>query len=143
HFLHTGDVGRMDSEGWFYVIDRAKDMINAAGYKVWPREVEDFLYQHPAVREAAVVGVPDPYRGETVKAFVALQPQSSVTPEELIEFCRQRMAAYKYPRTVEILDEVPKTVTGKFLRRELRGRLSGRTPTAPAPTPEDPGPSAG
>ncbi|MBO0838786.1 MAG: AMP-binding protein, partial [Actinobacteria bacterium] len=143
HFLHTGDVGRMDPEGWFYVIDRAKDMINAAGYKVWPREVEDFLYQHPAVREAAVVGVPDPYRGETVKAFVALQPASSATPEELIEFCRQRMAAYKYPRSVEILDEVPKTATGKFLRRELRDRLRGRAPAGPASTPEDPARSGG
>ena len=143
HFLHTGDVCRMDPEGWFYVIDRAKDMINAAGYKVWPREVEDFLYQHPAVREAAVVGVPDPYRGETVKAFVALQPASSVTPEELIEFCRQRMAAYKYPRSVEIVDEVPKTATGKFLRRELRDRLNGPTQMGPAPTPEGPAGSGG
>jgi long-chain acyl-CoA synthetase len=122
HFLHTGDVGRMDADGWFYIVDRAKDMINAAGYKVWPREVEDFLYQHPAVREAAVIGVPDPYRGETVKAFISLQPGSSSTAEELIEFCRERMASYKYPRFVEIVDEVPKTVTGKFLRRELRER---------------------
>jgi long-chain acyl-CoA synthetase len=122
HFLHTGDVGRMDAEGWFYIVDRAKDMINAAGYKVWPREVEDFLYQHPAVREAAVVGVPDPYRGETVKAFVSLKPGSSPTSEELIEFCKERMAAYKYPRLVEIVDEIPKTITGKFLRRKLRER---------------------
>ncbi len=117
-WLHTGDVGKMDAEGWFYILDRAKDMINAAGYKVWPREVEDVLYEHPAVREAAVVGVPDTYRGETVKAFVALR--EPVTPEELIEFCRARMAAYKYPRLVEIVDEVPKTTTGKFLRRSLR-----------------------
>ena len=72
--LHTGDVGFMDADGWFYVVDRKKDQINAAGYKVWPREVEDVLYGHPAVREAAVVGVPDAYRGETVKAFVSLQP---------------------------------------------------------------------
>jgi long-chain acyl-CoA synthetase len=126
HFLHTGDVGRMDADGWFYIVDRAKDMINAAGYKVWPREVEDFLYQHPAVREAAVIGVPDPYRGETVKAFISLQPGSSSTADELIEFCRERMAAYKYPRLVEIVDEVPKTVTGKFLRRELRERERAR-----------------
>jgi long-chain acyl-CoA synthetase len=99
-------------------------MIIASGYKVWPREVEDVLYQHPAVREAAVVGVPDPYRGETVKAFVSLRSgiNDSVTAEELIVFCRARMAAYKYPRTVEIVDEVPKTLTGKVLRRELRDR---------------------
>jgi long-chain acyl-CoA synthetase len=119
--LHTGDVGFMDSDGWFYVVDRKKDMINAAGYKVWPREVEDVLYEHPAVREAAVVGVPDDYRGETVKAFVSLRPGQDVAPEELIAFCKERMAAYKYPRFVDIVGELPKTVTGKILRRELRG----------------------
>jgi long-chain acyl-CoA synthetase len=123
-WLHTGDVGRMDENGWFYVVDRTKDMIIASGFKVWPREVEDVLYQHRAVREAAVVGVPDAYRGETVKAFVSLRSdaESSVTPDELIAFCRARMAAYKYPRAVEIVDEVPKTLTGKVLRRELRRR---------------------
>ena len=120
--LHTGDVGYMDEHGWFYIVDRKKDQINAGGYKVWPREVEDVLYEHEAVREAAVVGVPDEYRGETVKAFVSLRPGTSTTAEELIAFCRERMAAYKYPRQVEILDEIPKTVTGKLLRRELRDR---------------------
>lgn len=118
--LHTGDVGFMDADGWYYVVDRMKDMINAAGYKVWPREVEDVLYGHPAVREAAVVGVPDEYRGESVKAFVSMKPGSSATPEEIIAFCKERMAAYKYPRSIEIIDELPKTVTGKILRRELR-----------------------
>ncbi|GAA3385087.1 class I adenylate-forming enzyme family protein [Cryptosporangium minutisporangium] len=118
--LRTGDVGFMDPDGWFYLVDRKKDMINAAGYKVWPREVEDVLYTHPAVREAAVVGVPDAYRGETVKAFVSLLPGKSASPAELVEFCRQNMAAYKYPRTVELVDELPKTTTGKILRRELR-----------------------
>jgi long-chain acyl-CoA synthetase len=112
----------MDERGWFYIVDRKKDQINAGGYKVWPREVEDVLYEHEAVREAAVVGVPDQYRGETVKAFVSLRPGRSTTEDELIAFCRERMAAYKYPRQVEILDEIPKTVTGKLLRRELRGR---------------------
>jgi long-chain acyl-CoA synthetase len=120
--LKTGDVGYMDAEGWFYVVDRKKDQINAGGYKVWPREVEDVLYEHPGVREAAVVGVPDEYRGETVKAFVSVRPGASVTPDELIAFCKERMSAYKYPRQVEMLDEIPKTVTGKLLRRELRGR---------------------
>ena len=120
--LHTGDVGYMDADGWFYLIDRKKDQINAGGYKVWPREVEDVLYQHEAVREAAVVGVPDAYRGETVKAYVSLRPGQSATAEELIAFCREQMAAYKYPRQVEFLDELPKTVSGKLLRRELRGR---------------------
>lgn len=118
--LHTGDVGVMDEDGWFYVVDRVKDQINASGYKVWPREVEDVLYEHPAVREAVVVGVPDPYRGETVKAFVVVDGDAEPTAEELIDFCRQRLAAYKYPRAVEIRDELPKTLTGKFLRRQLR-----------------------
>jgi long-chain acyl-CoA synthetase len=121
-WLYTGDVGKMDEDGWFYVVDRKKDLIVASGYKVWPRDVEDVIYQHPAVREAAVVGVPDPYRGETVKAFVALKEsmQGEVTPEEIISFSKARMAAYKYPREVEIVPEIPKTLTGKFLRRALR-----------------------
>ena len=120
--LHTGDVGYMDADGWFYLVDRKKDQINAGGYKVWPREVEDVLYQHEAVREAAVVGVPDAYRGETVKAFVSLRPGKAATADELIAFCRSQMAAYKYPRQIEFLDELPKTVSGKLLRRELRAR---------------------
>jgi long-chain acyl-CoA synthetase len=120
--LHTGDVGYMDEQGWFYIVDRKKDQINAGGYKVWPREVEDVLYEHEAVREAAVIGVPDEYRGETVKAFVSLRPGKTATADELIAFAKERLAAYKYPRQVEFLDEVPKTVTGKLLRRELRER---------------------
>jgi len=118
--LRTGDVGFMDADGWFYIVDRKKDMIIAAGYKVWPREVEDVLYRHAAVREAAVVGVPDEYRGETVHAFVSLQPGATVTENELIAFCRSQMAAYKYPRAVFFVDELPKTASGKILRRELR-----------------------
>jgi long-chain acyl-CoA synthetase len=123
-YLYTGDVAKMDHEGWYYLVDRKKDMIIASGFKVWPREVEDVLYQHPAVREAGVVGVADAYRGETVKAFVALKPgyEQNVTPEELIAFCKERMASYKYPREIEFLDELPKTLTGKYLRRELRSR---------------------
>jgi long-chain acyl-CoA synthetase len=110
----------MDPDGWFYVVDRKKDLINASGYKVWPREVEDVLYRHPAVREAAVVGVPDAYRGETVKAYVSLRAGASAAPDDLIDFCRKELAAYKYPREVEILDDLPKTPTGKILRRNLR-----------------------
>jgi long-chain acyl-CoA synthetase len=125
--LHTGDVGYMDDQGWFYIIDRKKDQINVSGYKVWPREVEDVLYEHEAVREAAVVGVADPYRGETVKAFVSLRADKNVTEAELIAFTKERMAAYKYPRQIEFLDEIPKTVTGKLLRRELRGRPQAGT----------------
>lgn len=121
--LRTGDIGFMDADGWLYVVDRKKDMINASGFKVWPREVEDVLYTHPAVREAAVVGVPDAYRGETVKAYVSLRPGAGVVPEELAAYCEQRLAAYKYPREVVILPELPKTTSGKILRRELRSRV--------------------
>ncbi|GAC1682469.1 MAG: long-chain fatty acid--CoA ligase [Ktedonobacteraceae bacterium] len=123
-YLYTGDVAKMDDEGWFYIVDRKKDMIIVAGYKVWPRDVEDVLYQHPAVREAAVIGIPDEYRGETVKAFVALKSdhEGQVTAEELIAFCKERMANYKYPRFIEFLPELPKTTTGKYLRRELRDK---------------------
>ncbi|MFI8828020.1 AMP-binding protein [Streptomyces sp. NPDC053431] len=120
--LRTGDIGFMDEDGWLYVVDRKKDMINASGFKVWPREVEDVLYTHPAVREAAVVGVPDAYRGETVKAYVSLRPGAEVKPAELSAYCEQRLAAYKYPREVEILPELPKTTSGKILRRDLRSR---------------------
>ncbi len=118
----TGDVAKFDEHGWCFIVDRKKDLINASGYKVWPREVEDILYKHPAVKEAAVIGVPDEYRVETVKAFVSVgdEYKAKVTPKELVAFCKERMAAYKYPRIVEIIDEVPKTLTGKFLRRHLR-----------------------
>ncbi len=121
-WLYTGDIVKMDKDGWFYVVDRKKDLINVSGFKVWPRDVEDVLYQHAAVKETAVIGVPDAYRGETIKAFVSLREgyENKTSPPELIEFCRQRMAAYKYPRIVEIIPEIPKTATGKFLRRALR-----------------------
>ncbi|WTO79041.1 AMP-binding protein [Streptomyces sp. NBC_00210] len=118
--LRTGDIGFMDADGWLYVVDRKKDMINASGFKVWPREVEDVLYTHPAVREAAVVGVPDDYRGESVKAYVSLRPGVAADPAEISAYCADRLAAYKYPREVEILPELPKTTSGKILRRELR-----------------------
>jgi len=122
--FYTGDVAKIDAAGWCYIVDRKKDLINVSGFKVWPRDVEDVLYRHPGVKEAAVVGVPDSYRGETVKAFVSLSEgfAEKTTPDELIRFCKDRLAAYKYPRIVEILDDVPKTMTGKMLRRELRGR---------------------
>ncbi|MFE1790295.1 AMP-binding protein [Streptomyces sp. NPDC059525] len=120
--LRTGDVGFMDADGWLYVVDRKKDMISASGFKVWPREVEDVLYTHPAVREAAVVGVPDAYRGETVTAYVSLRPGTRAEPAELVAHCAERLAAYKYPRRVEILPVLPQTTSGKILRRELRER---------------------
>lgn len=121
--LRTGDVGYMDAAGWLYVVDRKKDMINASGFKVWPREVEDVLYTHPAVQEAAVVGIPDEYRGENVAAFVTLAsaPEGeSATVDDIISFCRQRLASYKAPHQVTIIDELPKTSSGKILRRTIR-----------------------
>jgi long-chain acyl-CoA synthetase len=118
--LHTGDVGLMDEQGWIFIVDRKKDLLVVSGYKVWPREVEDVLYLHPAVREAAVVGRPDDYQGESVQAFVALRSGEHVTVEELQEHCRKNLSAYKCPRTIEFLEDLPKTATGKILRRELK-----------------------
>ena len=120
--LRTGDVGFVDEDGWFYLVDRAKDMIVASGFKVWPREVEEVLYLHPAVREAAVVGIPDAYRGETIKAVVSLKPGHIASAEEIQAFARANMAAYKYPRVVEIVDELPKTTSGKIMRRLLKDK---------------------
>jgi long-chain acyl-CoA synthetase len=121
-WLHTGDVGKRDTDGWFYVVDRIKDMIVASGFKVWPRDVEDALFRHPAVREASVVGVPDPYRGESVRAFVVLREGAAASEAELIAHCRAELAAYKAPREIAFLAEIPKTLSGKALRRELRER---------------------
>lgn len=118
--LRISDAGFVDDDGWFYLVARKKDMINASGYKLWPRKVEDVPYGHPAIREVAVIGVPDEYRGETIKANVSCKPDSTVTGEELIEFCKRKMTAYKYPGTIKFLDDSPKTMTGKTLRRELR-----------------------
>jgi len=119
-WMHSGDIGFMDENGWFYIVDRKKDMINTAAYKVSPSEGEEALYQHPAVREAAVVGVPDAYRGEAVKAIISFKPGQQATAEEIIALCRDRLAAYKVPRIVEILDDLPKTTTGKISRASLR-----------------------
>ncbi|KUM37052.1 class I adenylate-forming enzyme family protein [Arthrobacter sp. EPSL27] len=119
--LRTGDVAIMDAAGWIYLVDRMKDQINVSGYKVWPREVEDALYEHPAVLEAAVVGQPDSYSGESVVAYVSLKAGAQATDAELVAFAKERMAAYKYPRRLYILNDLPKTHTGKIQRRELRG----------------------
>ena len=118
-WLYTGDVARMEEDGCLYVVDRKKDMINTAGFKVYPREVEEILYQHPEVVEAVAVGVPDRYRGETVKAFVVRKPGSAVTEDELVSYCNENLAPYKVPRLVEFRDELPKSAVGKLLRRVL------------------------
>lgn len=119
--VRTGDVGFVDSDGWFYLLDRKKDMITSAGYKVWPREVEDVFYRHPDVAEVAVVGVPDERRGETVTAFVALEPGRGADVDGLASYASRELAAYKRPRRIVLVDALPKTPTGKILRRELRG----------------------
>jgi len=121
-WLHTGDVARMDEDGYTYVVDRVKDVIIAGGYNIYPREVEEVLYEHPAVLEAAVIGVPDEYRGQAPKAFVVLKPGEKATAEEIMAFCRERLARYKVPDHVEFCSELPKSALGKVLRRELRGR---------------------
>jgi long-chain acyl-CoA synthetase len=119
-WLYTGDIAKKDSDGYFYIVDRKKDMIIAGGYNIYPREVEEVLFEHPKIKEGAVIGVPDPYRGETVKAFVVLKDGAVATAEDIIAFCRERMAPYKVPRQVVFRDSLPKSGVGKYLRRELR-----------------------
>lgn len=121
-FFRTGDIGRYDEEGYFFMVDRVKRMINASGFKVWPTEVESYLYKHPAIKQACVVGVPDQRRGETVKAFVILNEgeEGKVSEEKIIEWAKQHMAAYKYPRIVEFKKEFPMTSSGKILWRQLQ-----------------------
>ncbi|OZU89782.1 long-chain fatty acid--CoA ligase [Virgibacillus indicus] len=118
-WLFTGDLGYMDENGYFYVVDRKKDMIIAGGYNIYPREVEEVLYEHEAVLETVVAGIPDPYRGETVKAYVVLKEGHSISEDELNTYCRKHLAAYKVPRIYEFRDELPKTAVGKILRRKL------------------------
>lgn len=119
-WLHTGDIAYMDEEGYLYIIDRKKDLIIASGYNVYPREVEEVLYEHPVIQEAVVVGVPDEYRGETVRAVIVLKEGKDLTEEDLISYCRKNMAAYKVPRIVEFRNQLPKTNIGKILRRKVR-----------------------
>jgi long-chain acyl-CoA synthetase len=118
-WFRTGDLARQDDDGYFFIVDRKKDLIIRGGYNVYPREVEEVLYEHPAVAEAAVVGVPHPAHGEEVGAAVVLKPGAEATPEELRDHCRERIAAYKYPRHVWLEAALPKTATGKLLRREV------------------------
>jgi long-chain acyl-CoA synthetase len=121
-WLRSGDIGTMDDEGYVFIVDRVKDMINVSGFKVWPAEVEQVLYRHPAVREAAIYGVSDPVRGEAVRASIVPREGAAVTAEEIIAFCRERMAVYKAPTAVELVRELPKSATGKILKRVLRAR---------------------
>jgi long-chain acyl-CoA synthetase len=118
-WLYTGDIARMDEDGYFYIVDRKKELIKPGGYQVWPREVEEVIAAHPKVMDVGVAGVPDPYRGETVKAWVVLKPGQTATVEEIREYCKQNMAPFKVPTFVEFRSELPKTTVGKVLRREL------------------------
>ncbi len=130
-WLHTGDVARMDEDGYFFIVDRKKDMIVASGYNVYPREVEEVLFEHPDVAEAVAIGVPDEYRGETVKAFVVKRSGATTTEEEILAFCKERLASYKTPRTVEFRDDLPKSAVGKLLRRVLVDEERAKTGTRP------------
>jgi long-chain acyl-CoA synthetase len=118
-WFHTGDLARVDSGGYFYIVDRKKDLIIRGGYNVYPREIEEVFYEHPSVAEVAVIGVPHPALGEEVGAAVTLKPGADVTAEELREHARALVAAYKYPRHVWIVEEMPKGPTGKILKREI------------------------
>jgi long-chain acyl-CoA synthetase len=118
-WLHTGDMGRVDEGGYFYVVDRKKELIIRGGYNVYPREIEEVLYEHPDVREAAVVGIPHDEYGEEVGAAVALKDGASATPDELRDYVKEQVAAYKYPRVVWLVDDLPKGPTGKILKREI------------------------
>lgn len=119
-WLCTGDIGRMDEEGYFYIVDRKKDMVIAGGYNIYPREIDEVLFEHPKVLEACAVGIPDPYRGETIKAFVVLKPGETLTEEEVIKYCGEKLAKYKVPKRVEFMASLPKSGVGKVLRKELR-----------------------
>jgi long-chain acyl-CoA synthetase len=131
----TGDLARLDADGYAYIVDRKKDMINVGGMKVYPREVEEVLFQHPAVQDVAALGVPDPEHGEVVKAFVVKKPGATVTAEELIAFVRERIAHYKAPRTVEFRDSLPRSSVQKVLRRVLRDEGTTPSTTPPATLP--------
>jgi long-chain acyl-CoA synthetase len=126
-WLHTGDVAKMDEDGYFFIVDRKKDMIVASGYNVYPREVEEVLFEHPDVAEAVAIGVPDDYRGETVKAFVVKRSGAATTEEEILAFCKERLAPYKAPKAVEFRDNLPKSAVGKLLRRVLVDEERART----------------
>ena len=120
-WLRSGDIGMTDADGYFYITDRVKDMINVAGFNVYPNEVEQVIYMHPAVHEAAVYGVPDPIKGEAVHAAIVLKENAAATPEQIMDFCRTNMAVYRVPRNVVFVDQLPKSATGKILKRILRG----------------------
>jgi len=128
-WLHSGDIGRMDEDGYVYIVDRVKDMINVSGFKVWPAEVEHVLYRHPAVKEIAVYGAPDPVKGEQVRAAIVLKEGKRASGEEIIQYCRDHLAVYKAPARVDVVKELPKSATGKILKRVLRDQAASEGAT--------------
>jgi fatty-acyl-CoA synthase len=139
-WFHSGDLGVLDDEGYLYVVDRMKDMIKSGGENVASREVEEAIYEHPAVQEVAIFATPDPRWIEAVTAAVVPVEGETVTPEDVIAFCRERLAAFKAPKRVEIVEALPKNASGKILKRELRERFA--TPQATSPVPGAPAPAA-
>jgi fatty-acyl-CoA synthase len=133
-FLRTGDLGKIDEDGYFFMVDRLKRMINASGFKVWPSEVESLMYQHPAVLEACVIGTKDAHRGETVKAVIVLRTEwrGKIEAQSIIDWCRENMAAYKVPRVVEFVDALPKSGAGKIMWRELQERENAKSTSSMA-----------
>jgi long-chain acyl-CoA synthetase len=125
-WLYTGDIAVRDEDGYIFIVDRKKDMVIAGGFNIYPREIDEVLFKHPKVQEAVAVGITDPYRGETIKACVVLKPGVTATEEEIITFCREKLAAYKVPRRVEFRDSLPKSVIGKVLRKILRAEEEAR-----------------
>jgi long-chain acyl-CoA synthetase len=125
-WLYTGDMGKIDEDGYLYVIDRKKDMIIASGYNIYPRDIDEVLYAHPKIAQACAIGVPDEYRGETVKAFVVLKPGEQMTGHEVIDYCKTKLAVYKVPKIIEFIDAIPSSAAGKILRKELRAMEMAR-----------------
>jgi long-chain acyl-CoA synthetase len=119
-WFYTGDIGKFDDDGYLYIVDRTKDMIIAGGYNIFPREIDEVLFEHPKVLEACTIGVPHEYRGETVKSFIVTKPGQTLTTEELDAYCRDRLSPYKVPRIYEFVESLPKSAVGKILKRELR-----------------------
>jgi long-chain acyl-CoA synthetase len=130
-WFHTGDLGYRDEDGFFYIIDRKSDMIIRGGENIYPREIDEVLYQHPHVKDAATVGVPDQLYGEEVKSFIVLREGEHATEQQLLEFCKKRLADFKCPKSIEFIEDIPKGPTGKLLKRELTAKTQRREDAKP------------
>jgi long-chain acyl-CoA synthetase len=130
-WFSTGDIGYMDEEGYLFIVDRKKDMVIAGGFNIYPREIDEVLYEHPKIQDACAVGLPDPYRGETVKAYIVLKDGQTMTEEEVVAYCREKLTPYKVPKSIEFMDDLPKSAIGKIMRRELRDMELARSKEQP------------